>query len=294
MSNAKIGFMRFENINEALECAKIIYNSTFCPVEKKSDKSYHKWTVYDIVCAAQYGIEIGLSPMQAVQEIRFVKGKPTLKADAARALCLSSPLIESIVDQYNEETMEAVCIVKRKDMDEPIIGKFSREQAIKAELWGKGLYITYPDRMIQMRARGFGLRDGCADILKGIITKEEADDYGDSSVLEEVKNGTVEAPKVKVSKIEKNSDSESDTLMTDNDESEVSITKETLDRIIKLSTYLDMDKELIDKLLAHFNVKSFSSLSEYQGIKVCEWLNKKILEEDKNLGETSKGDCENE
>ena len=54
---------------------------------------------------------------------------------------------------------------------------FSEQDAKVAGLWGKsGPWKQYPKRMLQMRARGFNLRDNFADILGGLITAEEARD----------------------------------------------------------------------------------------------------------------------
>lgn len=48
----------------------------------------------------------------------------------------------------------------------------------KNQLWGKsGPWQQYPKRMLQMRARGFALRDKFADVLGGLISAEEARDY---------------------------------------------------------------------------------------------------------------------
>src|SRR5206468_516947 len=49
--------------------------------------------------------------------------------------------------------------------------------AKKAKLWNKvGPWTEYPQRMLQMRARGFGARDGYPDVLRGLISAEEAAD----------------------------------------------------------------------------------------------------------------------
>jgi hypothetical protein len=51
-------------------------------------------------------------------------------------------------------------------------------EAKKAGLWGKqGPWTQYPRRMLQMRARGFALRDAFPDVLRGLVTAEEAADY---------------------------------------------------------------------------------------------------------------------
>jgi hypothetical protein len=71
----------------------------------------------------------------------------------------------------------AVCIAKRRGRT-PVTVRFSVEDAKRAGLWGKqGPWTQYPKRMMAMRARGFALRDAFADVLKGLITAEEAQDY---------------------------------------------------------------------------------------------------------------------
>ena len=51
------------------------------------------------------------------------------------------------------------------------------KDAVTAGLWGKpGPWKQYPDRMLQMRARGLAARDGAADVLSGIYLAEEMQD----------------------------------------------------------------------------------------------------------------------
>ena len=55
---------------------------------------------------------------------------------------------------------------------------FSAEDAKRAGLAGKsGPWTQYPDRMMQLRARAFALRDTFADKLRGINVREEVQDY---------------------------------------------------------------------------------------------------------------------
>ena len=62
-------------------------------------------------------------------------------------------------------------------MKSPIIRTFSIAEARKARLLGKsGPWQDYRGRMLQMRARGFALRDGFADVLKGLNIREEVED----------------------------------------------------------------------------------------------------------------------
>src|SRR5581483_5778829 len=88
------------------------------------------------------------------------------------------------------EDLTWYCEAKRKDDPTPIRQKFSVTDAKTAKLWGKTGYngqptpwITNPGRMLQMRARGFALRDAFPDVLRGLISAEEARDISLSEVI---------------------------------------------------------------------------------------------------------------
>lgn len=129
--------------------------------------------------AIMHGLEIGLTPLMALQRIAVVNGRPTLWGDGAMALVRASGLCE-----YIRETMQgegdnrvAICEAKRKGEPAAIVRTFRVSDARKAGLWGKaGPWQQYPDRMLQMRARAFALRDGFADALGGMYLREEMDD----------------------------------------------------------------------------------------------------------------------
>jgi hypothetical protein len=134
----------------------------------------------DILVAIQWGNEIGLAPMQALQNISVINGKPSVYGDAAMALVQAHPACEGVEEFFEGEGTPnpvAVCIAHRRGR-KPVTAKFSVEDAKRAGLWNKqGPWTSYPKRMLQMRARGFALRDAFPDALKGLITTEEADDY---------------------------------------------------------------------------------------------------------------------
>ena len=56
--------------------------------------------------------------------------------------------------------------------------EFDLNKAKKAGLLGKaGVWTQYPERMMQLRARAFALRNRFPDALKGIKSREEVEDY---------------------------------------------------------------------------------------------------------------------
>ena len=162
-----------ENSEQAMKLAKGIATSSFCPKQYQNKPG-------DILVAMQMGAEVGLKPMQALQGIACINGTPTIWGDAMVALCRSHDDFESIeefIDKKDKNNLEAVCKVKRKG--EPMcVRTFSQDDARTAGLFSKGgPWKSYPKRMLQMRARGFALRDTFADALKGLKSAEEVRDY---------------------------------------------------------------------------------------------------------------------
>lgn len=133
----------------------------------------------DIILAVQFGSEVGLRPMQAVQNIAVIGNRPAIWGDAMLALCMTHPLYRGVKETIEGEgdARTAICVASRQG-DPPKEARFSVADAKKAGLWGKGgPWTAYPDRMLAMRARGFALRDAFPDKLRGLISAEEAGDY---------------------------------------------------------------------------------------------------------------------
>ncbi len=164
-------------MGEAMEFSKMLAESSMVP------RAY-QGKPQDIMVCVQWGYELGLAPMQALQNIAVINGKPTVYGDAMMALVQASSVCEGIDEHIEGEGTPnpvAVCVAKRKGRN-PVVARFSVEDAKRAGLWGKqGPWQAYPKRMLQMRARGFALRDAFPDVLKGLITAEEAQDYPDDA-----------------------------------------------------------------------------------------------------------------
>ena len=133
-----------------------------------------------VLIAVQMGAEVGLKPMQSLQNIAVINGRPSLWGDAMKALVESSPECEYI-QEYTEgsgDALTAVCEAKRRGRPNPSTERFSVRDARLAGLWGKaGPWMQYPARMLKLRARGFALRDQFPDLLCGMVSAEEAGDY---------------------------------------------------------------------------------------------------------------------
>ncbi len=159
--------------DDAYRFAQMVAKSEFAPKDFRGKPE-------SCLLAIQHGSEIGLSPMQSLQNIACINGRPAIWGDAALALCLASPVCDGIHEtmEGDGDNMTAVCKTSRKGKDANVVARFSVADAKKAGLWGKqGPWTQYPKRMLQLRARGFALRDAFPDVLKGLVTAEEAQDY---------------------------------------------------------------------------------------------------------------------
>ena len=175
MSNQEIvtqensGFMQVNTLEAAIKCSELIASSSFCPKGYMGQPG-------NVLVALQMGQELGLKPMQALQNIAVINGRPSLWGDAMLAVCRQSKDWEFIREDYDDGSKSFVCTVKRRNEPE-VVRSFSMDEAKVAGLLSKdGPWKTYPKRMLQMRARGFALRDCFPDMLRGIISKEEAED----------------------------------------------------------------------------------------------------------------------
>lgn len=169
-----------QSLDEAIRFAEILSKSDIVPKDFKGNPG-------NILVAIQWGMELGLQPMQAMQSIAVINGRPALWGDAVIGLVRGSTACEYIYETDDGET--ATCRVKRRGEQEQV-RTFSMEDARGAGLIGKqGPWSQYPKRMRQMRARSFALRDVFPDVLRGMPVAEEVQDFSerDMGKAEQVK-----------------------------------------------------------------------------------------------------------
>lgn len=166
------GAMQPRNLGEAMEFARILAGSGMVP------DCYRKQPG-NVLVAVQMGAELGLPPMQSIQNIAVVNGRPSLWGDGLLAVVIAHPECESVDEMDLAEIGaggSATCVVKRRG-HAPHAETFSIADAKAAGLWGKkGPWSQYPNRMLQLRARGFACRNKFPDALRGIQSAEEARD----------------------------------------------------------------------------------------------------------------------
>ena len=196
-----------QSIENMLKYAETLLASKLCPVhfyEKYPDGKKHGDSYVDyakgnpsaVVMVLQHGMEIGLSPMQSLQQVVPVNGRVSIQGDGAKILIFNSGLLEpgSWIEKESgsieREDYSFSITAKRKDNGLQITRTFSVELAKRAGLWidkskiqgqdgwkwKMSVWWKYPDRMVRYRCLGFIARDLFSDVLAGSYTTEEAMD----------------------------------------------------------------------------------------------------------------------
>lgn len=162
----------------------------------------------------QMGLEIGITPMVALQNTGVINGKAGIYGDLPLGLVRGTGLLEAFEETQTDDNIDpmfrvmcltedkderkklrieiakfqskinpmaedfgSTCFLKRKGGNESFY-RFTVRDAKRAGLWGKpGPWSQYPQRQLMFRARQFHLRDQFPDVLKGVKTVDELRDY---------------------------------------------------------------------------------------------------------------------
>lgn len=162
-----------QSLEQLDHIAKLIARSDLAPKDYKGKPE-------NVAVAIAMGLELGVSPMQAIQGIAVINGRPSVWGDLMMALCRAHPACEWIDERMewaaDGSPVAAVCRAKRRG-SEAQERRFSMDDARRAGLANKdGPWKQYTARMLQMRARAFCLRDVFADALRGLASAEEQGD----------------------------------------------------------------------------------------------------------------------
>jgi hypothetical protein len=160
------------------------------------DEAGESKSIAQATMAIMQGLECGIPPMQAVQQIAVINGRCTIWGDLVPAMIWSNGHeIEEWIEGDGDDRV-AHCKIKRGDNGKEVERTFSVKQAKKAGLWdtretverwnkfdkkkenkpNDNPWFKYDERMLQMRARGFCSRDAVPDVLRGMYLREEVEE----------------------------------------------------------------------------------------------------------------------
>jgi hypothetical protein len=174
----EISFMDFSSLENALKTAEVLCKARCIPKEFWDNPA-------DILVAVQFGHDIGISPMTAIQNVMIINNRPAIWGDLMLAVCMRSRFQKGgfidCIETYDEDTQTAYCTVTRDGRD-PVTRKFSIDDAKNANLLGKpGSWQTHRPVMQGHRARTRCLKDMFPDLLKGVSGIEEMRDIIEGS-----------------------------------------------------------------------------------------------------------------
>lgn len=179
------------NLSEASRIAKALLESGCIPAQYK--------TVAQVLMGQQFLRQLGLPDIACLPKLAIIKGSYSLWGEGPKAVC--QPEIEDFMEfwfdkDYNEicfaqknlsaEPFGALCRVKRKGIPSWVERCFTVDDAKTANLWGKaGPWKEHPRRMLQMRVRGWVLKDAFPDKLMGLaIAEYDHDTIVDAATIE--------------------------------------------------------------------------------------------------------------
>lgn len=130
-----------------------------------------------VLAAIMYGRELGLAPMQSLQKVHMIDGRPGLSAD----LMLAKMRAGGIIILESESTAERAWIkARRADTGEVAEVEWTIEDARAAGLLGKDNWQKYRADMLWARAIGRLARRLASDLLAGMTySSEEMADWDD-------------------------------------------------------------------------------------------------------------------
>lgn len=128
----------------------------------------------EVLAVVMYGAELGIGPMQALQQVNFVAGKPSASAELLRALVMEAGH-QFILSGNNDE---AIAQCRRKDWDEWRETRFTISDARRAGLTSGDNWKKYPDQMLAARVTSKACRMYFADVISGMsYTPEEVESF---------------------------------------------------------------------------------------------------------------------
>ncbi|MGO4964055.1 hypothetical protein ACTQ4Z_09740 [Anaerovoracaceae bacterium Sow4_D4] len=153
---------------QKLEYARTLADGNLLP------RQYYKQPA-NVLIAIEYGDALGIPPMQAINSIHVIEGKPTASADLLASLVRRAGHKLRIREEATEHgPVVTATLIRADDPDFEFTSCWDRTKAKAAGLSGKGNWSKYEGQMMRARAITEVCRMGASDALYGVIyTPEE-------------------------------------------------------------------------------------------------------------------------
>lgn len=154
-------------LDQQINYAKAMAVSNLLPVAYQNHPE-------NVLVALEQGRALGIAPIQAMNQINVIKGKPALSADLIAALVRRAGHRLRV---EGDDTYAQATVIRADDPDyipKPV--RWDMERAKRAGLLGNPSWQKYPAAMLRARAISEAARAWANDALYGLIyTPEELD-----------------------------------------------------------------------------------------------------------------------
>lgn len=144
----------------------------------------------DVLAILLYGQELGLGPMQSIQSIYVVNGRPSLSAQTWRALVRRAGHKVRMVERVSGVSA-TVEIVRADDEANPHRETYTMDMAKAAKLSEKDVWRQHTDDMLAARATARACRFVCPEVALGFYTEDEIEDAAAVPVADDVADAEV-------------------------------------------------------------------------------------------------------
>lgn len=151
------------DIDQAWRMAQALSQSSLLPDPLRGKAN-------DVLVILMYGQELGFSPMQAIQAIYVVKGKPQLSGQAWIAKVREAGHRLVITDHT---VTSCTVTITRGDTGEQHSETFTWQDAERAKLANGDNYLKYPKRMLLWRAVSNCATIACPEVAMGYGTETQ-------------------------------------------------------------------------------------------------------------------------
>lgn len=132
----------------------------------------------DVAIILQMGHELGIDPMQAINGINVIKGKPSVSPELALGMIRSRFPNACVQIKVSSSPPQAEVIMARDktDMAQAFQTTWTMDRAKAMGLAQKDNYKSQPEVMLKWRAVGEAARTIFPDVLKGLYFAQEVED----------------------------------------------------------------------------------------------------------------------
>ena len=163
------------SLEQAMKLASTFAPSVLLPTHLRNRPA-------DVLITILHGRELGLTPMQALNGIFVVEGKPSVSAQMAVALVKRRADVCEYFTCVESSETRAVYETKRRGEPQAVRMEFTLEEAKRAGLTSKkGAWQTYPKVMLRNRCSMHLARDIYPDLVAGVYDQDEIDDFRPSA-----------------------------------------------------------------------------------------------------------------